>query len=268
MINITPKYDAQDWQTATKFSTLSSAGRWAGLVSRSFLDLGVGPDDPLKVVIPLVPLILILLTLIIYSIYFLCRQAPQRVWLFVLSLIGVTGLALMLPDLILGQRRGTTRFIFACTLGIQLSVAYLLATQTTSLSTDLRRQKVWQFVTVMLLSIGVISCAISSQAEIWWNKGPDKNKYNPQMAYIVNTAPQPLLISDTDLNPVQVFGYLLEPKVRLLLVNKSDIPEIPDGFSDVFLFQPSELLRSGLEREYNSKLKMIYGSLWKLQTPK
>jgi uncharacterized membrane protein len=264
MITITPKFDAQSWQTATRATTLSVAIRWAGLVSRPFFDLGVGPSDPLKLQIPLIPFILILLTLIIYSIYFLCSQTPKRVWLFVLTLIGVAGLALMLPDLIFGQRRGTTRFIFPCILGIQISVAYLLTTQMTSISANNRRQKLWQFISVILISMEVISCAISSQAEMWWNKAPDKNGYNSQMASIVNEATQPLLISDA--YEVYVFSYKLDPKVRLQLVGKGDIPEIPDGFSEVFLYKPSESLRFGLEKEYKSEVKPLYKFLWKLES--
>lgn len=250
----------------TKSTLLSSSTRWAGIVSRAFLDVGVGPDDSLKRLIPLVPFILLLLALITYSIYFLYRQSPKRVWLFVLPLIGVTGLALMLPDFVLGRRYGTTRFITPCILGIQLSLAYLIATQTTSLSISNHRQKLWKFVAVVLISFGVLSCAISSQAEIWWSKKPDDNKDNQKIAYIINQTTQPLLIKDGNLIPIQTLGYMLDPKVRLLLVRESNIPKIPDGFSDVFLFQPSESLKSGLERVDGSEVKLINESLWKLES--
>jgi uncharacterized membrane protein len=264
IINAPSKFDAQSWAN-TKSSLLSSSIRWAGIFSRAFLDLGVGPEDSLQRQILLVPFILILLLLITYSLYYLYHKTQKRVWLFVLTLIGVTGIAFMVPDFVLGRRYATTRFMIPCILGIQLSVAFLLATQASSFSTDVRKQKVWQIVAVILVSVGILSCTISSQAEIWWNKGPDGNKDNSQVAYVVNRADQPLLISDTDLILVQTLGYLLDPKVSFLLVAKSNIPEVPNDFSDVFLFKPSESLRSGLEEKYNSKIKMINESLWKLK---
>jgi uncharacterized membrane protein len=258
-----PAESTINW-TNTKSSFFSSLARWSGIVSRVFLDLGVGPDDSLKRLIPLVPFILILLALISYSIYFLYRQTPQRVWLFVLTLIGVTAIAFIIPDFVLGKRYGTTRFITPCILGIQLSLAHLLAAKNTSFFISNQRKKVWEIVAFMVVLSGVISCTISSQAEMWWNKAPDKNKDSFPIAEIVNKANQPLLIKDGDLIPVQVLGYLLAPKVRFQLSKESDIPKIPDGFTDVFLFQSSESLRSGLERVYNSKIKLINGALGKL----
>jgi len=264
IINAPAKFDAQNWMN-TKSSLLSSSTRWAGIISRAFLDLGFGPDDSLKQLIPLIPFILTLLALIIYSIYFLCRHSSKRAWLFVLTLIGLTGLAFMLPDFVLGRRYATTRFLTPCILGIQLSIVYLLASKTTSLSVSNQRQKLWQIVAALLVSGGVISCAISSQAESWWNKAPADNKYNSHIAYLVNQATQPLLIKDGDLIPLYTLSYLLEPKVKFQLVAESDIPEIPEGFSEVFLLKPSESLRSGLERKYKLHRELIDGSLWKLE---
>lgn len=262
-----PKSQTVSWMD-TKSPPLSSMIRWAGIISRTFIDLGVSPSYSLKtnsLMILLITTILILLILIIYSIYFLCRRTPKRVWLFVLTLIGVTGLALILPDLIMEQRRGTTRYVLPCILGIQLSVTYLLTTQIISISANSRRQQLWQLVTIILVSLGVLSCAVSSQAEIWWNKAPDRNEYNYKIAYIVNQATQPLLISDDDLITVQSLGHMLAPKVKLQLVAQPNIPAITYGFTDMFLFKPSELLRSGLERVYSLKIKPIYGPLWKIE---
>jgi hypothetical protein len=108
----------------------------------------------------------------------------------------------------------------------------------------------------MLISGGVLSCAISSQAQIWWNKAPQEHKYYPQIADIVNQTTRPLLLKDGGLITLQTLSYLLDPKVQLQLVRESDIPKIPDGFSDVFLFQPSESLRSGLGRTYPSSVTL------------
>jgi len=256
-----------------KVNLLFLVAMWAGNISRLFFDFGVGSEQSLIYLIPLIPPILILLIIIGYSIYFLCRQTPKRVWLFILTLIGVTALALILPYLILGGRRsGVARYIIPCYLGIQVTVAYLLATEITSISVNLRRQKLWQFVAIALLSSGVLSCAIGSQAEVWWNKGPEINKYNPQVARIINEATQPLLLSDNkEAAYILSLSYLLEPKVRLQLLVKPKVLKISNGFSDLFLYKPSEEFRYILEKELHYKIKRVQelgrfeDTLWRLE---
>jgi hypothetical protein len=69
--------------------------------------------------------------------------------------------------------------------------------------------------------------------------------------------------------------YRLDPKVKLQLVVQPNIPKIPKGFSDVFLFNPSDTLRNGLEKEQNYRIEPLYerqqplpASLWKLRKVK
>jgi hypothetical protein len=51
-------------------------------------------------------------------------------------------------------------------------------------------------------------------------------------------------------------------------VNESNIPKIPDGFSDVFIFNPSKSWRRQLEKAENYKIEEVSPSklrLWKLK---
>ncbi len=252
---------------SVKISPLFLVKRWAGIVSRIFLDFGLDSNDSLTSAIPLLLPILIVLSLVIYSIYFIYRKAPKRVWLFTLTLIGVTPLALIAEDLIVGGLLSTTaRYLFPCFLGIQLNVAYLLATQV--ISSVKWQQKLSQIAMIVLISSGVLSCAASSQAEVWWNKGSSITKYDPQVAHIINQAAHPLLISNTDggadVGYVMSLSYLLEPKVKLQLVIQPNIPKIADGFSDVFLFRPFNGLRDALKKEYKMEFVHRAGELWQL----
>ena len=157
-----------------------------------------------------------------------------------------------------------------CYLGIPLAVAYLLATQIASPATNLRQQKIWQLVLIVIITGSILSCAVSSQAEFWWNKSPDKHRYNPQVAAIVNSATQPLLISDNSTAISSSFAcrilalsYLLSPKVKLQLVVAPNIPQIPDGFSDVFVFSPDQALRQGIEKQdYTAELVFQRDNFW------
>ncbi|NEO21929.1 MULTISPECIES: glycosyltransferase family 39 protein [unclassified Moorena] len=235
---------------------------WGINLSLIFFDIGIPLEHPFTYIIP--P---ILVSFVGYAIYFICRYTTPRVWLLVLTLILITALGLILPDLIWGGRRSVaSRYFLPCYIGVQLAVAYLITMSITgsitgslsraNLMANLRRQKVWKGIVAVLLTGGVISCAISSQAEIWWNKQVGGN--NPTIARIINKAERPLVVSNvSSVNPGDVISlsYLLNPQVKLQLVIPPTIPDIPQGFSDVFLFYPSDHLQQGLEEKYSTKIE-------------
>ncbi|NEU77228.1 hypothetical protein PI95_033260 [Hassallia byssoidea VB512170] len=273
--------ETTDW-TSNKIPNLSLIKSWIVNLSYFFIDFNydlrsVYNDSVLKLIVKfLIPVILILVG---YSIYFLCRNTQQRIWLFILILIGVTALPLAMPDLILGGVRSqASRYLIPTYLGIQLAVAYLLATQIIS-TVNNQRQKLWQLVTVTLISAGVMSCAISSQAETWWLKA--LNIYTPQMVRIINQTANPLLIvsceGSSSIGHGMFLSHVLAPKVRLRLVNESNVAQISDNFSnsfsDVFLYNPdyntiSQVFLDKLENQHKYKIeKNIYPenfALWKL----
>ena len=109
------------------------------------------------------------LLLIGYACFYLYRRTPQRVWFFVLSLIGGTIFPLILTDLVTGWRSSTPfRYLTPGYMGMQLAVAYLLATEISAPSS--LRQKGWQVVTILLITAAIASCARNLRAEVWWNK--------------------------------------------------------------------------------------------------
>ncbi len=133
---------------------------------------------------------------------------------------------------------------------------------------------------VATLSVGVLSCAISSQADAWWNK--TSNEKNHQIAHIINSAKHPLLISDSEIGYVVSLTYSLDAKVRLMLFPQirgieSNIPNLTEGFSDIFLFEspnhfkvlqsPANKLRLKIAKEQNYLIKPVYeeGGLWRIE---
>ncbi|NEO91234.1 MAG: hypothetical protein F6K56_13700 [Moorea sp. SIO3G5] len=251
---------------ALKEVPLSSlAQTWLININRSFFDLNQGLN------LPSVLVSVIILILVGYAIYFLCRHSPKRVSLFILTLIGVTALALVLPDLISGGKRSSvTRYLIPCYLGIQLAVAYLftnkITNKITSIFQGVWQQKLWRLGMILLLSGGILSCVISSQAEFWWNKYTSAN--HTQVAAIINQAEQPLLLTKS--LEVISLSYLLDPKVKFSWLSHKSvkmpngekskqliIPENTDEFSDVFLYNPSKELREKIEKQYNYKSELI-----------
>ncbi|MBN3947710.1 MAG: glycosyltransferase family 39 protein [Nostoc sp. NMS7] len=234
-------------------------------LSRIFFDIDLRSDNLLNYLITPV-----FLTLVGYSIYFLCRTTNYKVWFFLITLIVVPALPLILPSLIAGGVQASTEpYLIPSYLGIQVTVAYLLATQLYNRS--MSRQSIWQIIMGLVIICGLISSKVSSQAETWWNKGMSYD--NSQVAQIINQSTRPLLISDAlgnNYGNVFSLSYLLEPKVRFLLVNSQKIPKIPDGFTDVFLFNPSETWHEKIEKKYKLKTDIVcsdnYYSVWKLAT--
>lgn len=274
--NLSAVHNTTNWMNH-RFRLASLVKAWAFNLSFVFSDVQTVLDDPLFVFSNGrfgldVPFNFVFVILGGYSIYFICCKSPQRIWLFLLTLMGVTALALIGPDLVLGGHRSSlARYPFPCYLGIQLAVAYLLSTQITFFSSNALQQKLWQLFMLTLISVGVLSCAISSQAETWWNKLYSNS--NPPIAQIVNQATQPLLLSKAAVGSVLSLSYLLEPNVQLQLVFEPNTLRIPDSFSNIFLFDPfkgSRKLRFQIEKEQNYKTEPVYQGmhwLWKLAKP-
>ena len=236
------------WFGATALGPLDRLKRWTVVFSSGFIDTG-GVDvlkanygfDSSWIHLIRLPV----LFLIAYSFYFMYLHAPQRIWLFVLALTGATVIPLILADLTLGwQVSAHPRYLTPYYLGALLCVAYLLAVKIGS--PDVSQQRIWRLVAILIVSSGIVSCAISLPAETWWNKEGS----NPQIARIINQATRPVLIAAEGGSFVNAFSLirLLAPDVRIRLIAHSNRLEIPDDSSNVFLISPTERVRQRLER--------------------
>ncbi|MEG4809714.1 glycosyltransferase family 39 protein [Microcoleus sp. F8-D3] len=204
--------------------------------------------------------VVVLLLAIAHSIYSLCHSTPKRVWLFVLTAIGITAIVLI------AVRGVADRYLVPYILAIQIAVAYLFTAKIAA-AINPRQNKLWQLGLIALISSGIVSCAVSSQSQLWWNKYPSSTKYNPQIAAIVNQAKKPLVITHGGNNitgKILSVSYLLKPQVQLLLAVKPEQVKIPDGFSDVFLYRATEALQFELEKVQKYKITPIYqqGDVW------
>ena len=253
-------------------SPLFMAIRLAGVISRTFVDLGISPNDSLFSMLLLAPVILILFVLIGYSLYFVFRHSSERVWLFIFTLVGVTSLTVIFCYLILDKQIATTRYLLPVSLGIQLSVAYLLATklQATPLVEGIWKQRFWRIAIILVSFFGILSGTIRSQSEVWWNQVPQLSQHIPEIAEIVNQSDRAVVISDAipGVPRFLLYGlsHQLTPEVKLQLFLKSDAPVIKYDSGDVFLFESSEELRTEIETLYDAKAKLIVGSLWQLES--
>ncbi|MEG3923750.1 MULTISPECIES: glycosyltransferase family 39 protein [unclassified Microcoleus] len=250
------------WAEQTNFLRLVS--RWVGSVTIAFFDIGIDGTANATQLALVIPVGIMILALVGYALYYLCRQTPKRVWLIVLLLIATTALFLAVPDIIKGGRRSANpRYLVPCYVGIQIAVAYLLSAKISNNLEKFKQQKLWKIVIVAVFSAGIISGGVSSQADIWWNKGSGWLRA-VEVAATVNQASNPLIISDANIAHIMPLSYYLEPKVKLLIEprcytscyknrelakKKPQPPQIPGGFNELFLYRPSSTLRSAIQQQ-------------------
>ncbi|MFP4296598.1 MAG: glycosyltransferase family 39 protein [Spirulinaceae cyanobacterium] len=248
-LNLTQATDQTGW-TSVSMPLGQLLNQWLNNLNVVFID---GLD------IPFAPLELILrygvLALSIYALYYLIRTTQTRVWLFVISLIGVMGLTLILPDFIIGGRRSAvTRYATPCYIGIELAVAYLLTTKMFSIHIQPLWRKVWQGFTIVLIMMGLFSQFKVARSVFWWNKGPS-NRF-PQMAEMIAEAENPLVITDGGLNKMLAFSHQLDEDVSLYLL-REEMPEFSLEDATIFFFNSSEGIIADLTQSPNYTLDEI-----------
>jgi len=234
--------------TANNMTLPDLIREWIRNLVRTFIDWNSDSTSPFvsKVIFYLCTVALLLL--VGYSFYFLCRSTSKQTWLFVVILTGCLGVPLVLSDVFLGGTRSTIgRYLFPCFLGIQLTVAYTIATKLGASLIKNWQQKLWQAIVFIVVSGGVVSCVISLQSEVWWTKYYSNRL--PAVAEIINQSQNPLLISDSQTGDLLTLSYLLKPNVKLIVnplctncgmtypsQSEAFIPTISGNFSDIFFF--------------------------------
>lgn len=196
-----------------------------------------------------------ILALSIYALYYLIRTTETRVWLFAITLIGVMGLTLILPDFIIGGRRSAvTRYATPCYIGIELAVAYLLTAKMFSIQIKPLWRKLWQGFTIVLIMMGLFSQFKVARSVFWWNKGPS-NRF-PQMAEMIAEAENPWVVTDGGLNKMLAFSHRLDEDVSMYLLREKQ-PDFSQADTTFFFFNSSEEIIENLTQLSNATLEDI-----------
>jgi uncharacterized membrane protein len=211
---------------------------------------------------------LLIVSFAIGAIGFLCRTAPARAWLFLISLIGTFVGFLMLPDLITGgQRSISARYFLGVYVALQIAMAYLFSRKI-QFNNGLR-QSIWKLMLGLLIALQIASCGTIVQSQVWWNK----NVNIFAVTQMINRSPHPLVITESGgMNPgtLIAMSYAIKPGVKLQLADAQKIPAIPPGFSDVYIFttgaKSPTSIHSSYEQAYGlSAISVSEQMLWKMQ---
>jgi uncharacterized membrane protein len=239
--------DTTDW-TKIPLGFVGLVKSWIFTFSALFFDIEFGFES---IWIDLLRLSLFLLILVaIYKVY---RQTGTLTWLFILTSILVPFLTLALPDLLLGGRRSeVSRYLISCCPGVQLAVAYFLAS-------NLRNQQRFSRIALgMLFTISIVSCTASAFIDTSWSKNisyfnADISRNINQEAIANRSLKDTVLISDigndfTNMGDMLSLSYLLNKDVKLMLLSQLPDSEMLKKYPAPFVFRPSEKLRSALQK--------------------
>lgn len=275
ILNAYRSYRGVAWLTLVPKVSLFQ--RWAINIGRSFIDFGLSVSDPLVLFYSL-----LILILVVYSLYFCWCNASRTASIFVLSITLFMLITLGLIDIILGgQRSATCRYMIPLYIGSQLAVTYFLSSTISSNISNFWHKRISNFTLVTLVFLSIASCISFSQADTWWNKEfeeiytPSVIAQSPNQKTIndINNTDNVLIISDSDSGSIMSLSHRLSPSINLLLVLQSNKPlSIPDRFTNILLFNPSNSLQDFFTKQnFNRadyKLEPITeygeGSFWRL----
>jgi uncharacterized membrane protein len=219
-------------------------------------DLENPPQKALKILYNILSLLILLL--IGYSLYYLGRSTSRKSWVLIFLLVGINGLFLLLPDLMGGGIRSlNARYLIPYYLGINIAVTIMIYHKLISPIPLERNLGRWLIVT--LISLGVISCTLISQVECSWSR--EYSCDNIKIAQSIKKASHPLIITNRFQNNLgQLFSlsYKLDSNVKFQLLKSSSKFQIPAGFSDIFLYNISPILREEIARSRPSQIQTVY----------
>jgi uncharacterized membrane protein len=237
---------------------------WFELLRRLVIDFNTTPSTSIGWAIGLMVMTGLLIGLLILGFRRLMQERGLPVWLFILTL--TLPLPLCFFDRSL-QGLLPSRYLLPSYIGLQLVLAYWLGQQTIAQwsATDRRASRaVWSVIMAAIVAVGVLSCGQAIAANQWWNK--HFSNCNPEIARIVNQAPNPLIISDGTggkffdhgLSNILSLSRSVRPGTQFQLTTEIAAPmTIATGFSDRFVVTPSKILRDRLEQQYPGKLQPV-----------
>jgi uncharacterized membrane protein len=191
-------------------------------------------------------------SLIAVASFFLWRRSSKVIWLFLALLVFLPFLGLAMPDVIMGGIRSVNRrYLVPSVLSIQMTIAFFLSTQLIQTRTHDWKQLQWRSVTVLLITMGVVSC--------WLQIVRPPKTDDQAIADLINQAAPSIVISNEasiqgggTIGDVLVLSHLVNSQTQFQLVIKPNVPKIPPH-THVFLYKPFALLKQQMQSQCSPK---------------
>lgn len=234
---------------------------WIRNLTLPFIDFNINSDSHLISLLLFSIYLLALLYFLTKSFNYLIARSRKKALLFLASLLIIPCSILIIHDFGKGgQMTMRANYLIPSLLSIQITFANLLGNK-------IRSQKgIWLSVTAAFLSLSIASCSMMTNSNIWWNKNSENIHH--QLAEIINQSELPLIISDvlTDdeyIKPFSISHYLNEKAKFMFFFEPTENEgwqkiDLPNRYSEIFLYAPSESLKTYLVENYGYSLIPLF----------
>lgn len=168
-----------------------------------------------------------------------------------------------------------SRYYLPSYLGIQLALAYLLASRIDSKSIQLWQRRFWSIAFLIIITLGIISGTILMQereAGLTDQRGTASGQ-NLTIAPYINQAEKPLVVSKATHSFILALLYLVNDDVKFQLLKSQDVQQWQQkldlvkscrNFSDVFVLYPDRDFISFISMNENVQQTMVIKNLYKI----
>jgi len=197
----------------------------------------------------------------IYALYFLIRQTPTKVWLFLLFLLGLTAIAQIAPDILLaGRRAEQARYFVPSFIAAQVIVAYLLASYISIAAAKEWWRRLWQLIFLGFAVAGLISGVLVMKTLDWdyLDQGKTASAVNLLLAPEIDAADDAIVVSDATHSFVLALSYEVKPDRTFQLFESRnqeqwrehlDLPTLEQEYSQVLVYFPTTEFLKFIESE-------------------
>jgi hypothetical protein len=202
----------------------------------------------------------IILAILGYALYSLTRT-PRYIWLLLAAVCLPIPLTLLALDLIFqGQVSATPRYLIPSQFGVLIAVAYCLVPRKAAAhqpeEKSLKTNCFQQGMAAILLSLSLLSCVVNLDRSPDYQKA--RNRYNPEIAAILNQATQPILLAEpTQTIDLLSLSHSLNDTVQIRVLPPAELMTALHCES-AFLFNPSAALVATIRQTSVLSLQEIY----------
>ena len=194
-----------------------------------------------------------LVCLVVYSIYTVVRSSSVSTWLLP-TVLSLSSFVFLYQDLILGgQRTRINQYFLLSYIAIFMMIGFNIFLKVTS--SNEKQSIIWSGIFCFLIIVSTITNYQTSAKATWWGW----SIFQVEMAEIINSADNPLVISQERMGNIMPLFYLLEDGTKSLMLDpdKDFLPENLDNY-DVFLLNPSQEIKDTYTRFSNNSINTVY----------
>jgi uncharacterized membrane protein len=236
---VTISYIPWVWIILTNTSRVKSTTSWM-FVERSLQDLiYIWSVNITHIFVHYSRFRLFFLAIFLCLICLLYNKVSKHIWLFILTLTVPSLIIFAFVDLISKSSFSfTPRYLWPFLLGTQLALICAISYMIMSESTQNWVKKTGIVILIITIMLGFTGTA---------SELSQRNKEDPFnfVANVINKSDSPLILSFindkpnlsiADVGDIFSLSYLIKDKSKFLLFKQPNIPNIPNGFSDIFIF--------------------------------